>query len=228
MDRIRLTAITLLFFLNTILLTDPKAPRPISPWSSRSSALKTNSSPLIFSVPVDCEFKLNGNLMSGPVVFDEAIGIAGLVAALVKSLKFRPVGFLKLGWDKLIVRQDRFSCWTGDIIDEGIRPPPGTIGKFVGGTIFRIRCSGTNPSCPPALELLGDVGDIDGVLEFDEADTQPGEAEELFKPRPEPGRLDLSQALYCCSPPRPEPGLESLEKAVLDSCVLAIGITKLQ
>ena len=85
---------------------------------------------------------------------------------------------------------------------------PGTIGKFVGGTIFRIRCSGTNPSCPPALELLGDVGDIDGVLEFDEADTQPGEAEELFKPRPEPGRLDLSQALYCCSPPRPEPGLE--------------------
>ena len=99
-------------------------PRPISPWSSKSSALKTNSSPLIFSVPVDCEFKLNGNLMSGPVVFDEAIGIAGLVAALVKSLKFRPVGFLKLGWDKLIVRQDRFSCWTGDIIDEGIRPPP--------------------------------------------------------------------------------------------------------
>ena len=88
---------------------------------------------------------------------------------------------------------------------------PGTIGKFVGGTIFRIRCSGTNPSCPPALELLGDVGDIDGVLEFDEADTQPGEAEELFKPRPEPGRLDLSQALYCCSPPRPEPGLKKLD-----------------
>ena len=95
------------------------------------------------------------------------------------------------------------------------------MGKFVGGRAVRIRCSGTRPR-PPALELLGEVGDIEGVVEFEDAETQPGEAEELFKPRPEPGRLDLSQALYC-SPPRPDPGLDSLEKAALDSCVLAIG-----
>ena len=62
----------------------------------------------------------------------------------------------------------------------------------------------------PAL-LLGEVGDIDGVLEFED-ETQP---------LPDPGRLDRSQALYC-SPPRPDPGLESLEKATLDSFELAI------
>ena len=89
-----------------------------------------------------------------------------------------------------------------------------------GNARVRVRVNSTSRwrwqlACPYSANLrnpLGDVGDIDGVLEFDEADTQPGEAEELFKPRPEPGRLDLSQALYCCSPPRPEPGLEKLDK----------------
>ena len=43
-------------------------------------------------------------------------------------------------------------------------------------------------------------------------------------PRPEPGRFDRSQALYC-SAPLPDPGRLSLEKAGLDSLVLAmIGI----
>lgn len=39
-DRMRLTAITLSNFLNIILFTAPKAPRPISPKSSRSSDVK--------------------------------------------------------------------------------------------------------------------------------------------------------------------------------------------
>ena len=69
--------------------------------------------------------------------------------------------------------------------------------------------NGLNRNLPELL--LGEVGDIEGVLEFDE-ETQP---------RPDPGRLDLSQALYC-SPPLPDPGLESLEKATLDSFELAI------
>ena len=72
-----------------------------------------------------------------------------------------------------------------------MRFKPGTIGKFVGGSVVLIRCSGTKPR--PPEELLGEVGDIEGVVEFEEAEMHPGEAEELFKPRPEPGRLDLIQ-----------------------------------
>ena len=78
------------------------------------------------------------------------------------------------------------------------------------GGIFLIRCSGTSPSPPE----LGEVGDIEGVVELDDEPTQPGEG---TPPRPDPGRLERSQALYC-SPPRPDPGRESLEKAALDSC----------
>jgi len=79
-----------------------------------------------------------------------------------------------------MTRLERFSCWTGEIKVAWMRPPPGTMGKLLGGTFPpRMRCSGTRPL--PEL-LLGEVGDIEGVLEFDE-ETQP---------RPDPGRLDLS------------------------------------
>ena len=78
----------------------------------------------------------------------------------------------------------------------------------MGGISLLIRCSGTNPRPP----VLGEVGDIEGVVEFEE-ETQPGDT----PPRPDPGRLERSQALYC-SPPRPDPGRESREKAALDSC----------
>ena len=74
------------------------------------------------------------------------------------------------------------------------------MGRLVGGTL-RMRCSGIRPAV--VLEL-GEVGDIDdGVVDG-----------ELWLPRPDPGRLDRSQALYC-SAPRPEPGRERREKAAL-------------
>ena len=75
------------------------------------------------------------------------------------------------------------------------------MGRLVGGTL-RMRCSGIRPEV--VLEL-GEVGDIDGVVDV-----------ELWLPRPDPGRLDRSQALYC-SAPRPEPGRDRREKAALDS-----------
>ena len=68
------------------------------------------------------------------------------------------------------------------------------------GGALRMRCSGIRP----VLEL-GEVGDIDGVVEVED---------EFWLPRPDPGRLDRSQALYC-SAPRPEPGRERREKAAL-------------
>lgn len=94
-----------------------------------------------------------------------------------------------------------------------MRPPPGTMGRLDGG-IFRILCSGTRP---PAED--GEVGEREaGVdeLELIDEDTQPALTLWLAPPRPDPGLLVLSQALYC-SLPRPDPGRESLEKAGLDS-----------
>ena len=50
---ILLTAMTRPAFLNSILLTAPKFPRPISPQSMRSSAQKLYSSFSNLSLPVD-------------------------------------------------------------------------------------------------------------------------------------------------------------------------------
>ena len=85
--------------------------------------------------------------------------------ALWKSAKPRPVGFLIFGWDIDILRPALFSCWTGlKREDAGIFPPPGTMGKLVGGT-FLMRCSGTSPRWWPDPD--GEVGDIEGVVELE-------------------------------------------------------------
>ena len=114
-----------------------------------------------------------------------------------------------------MVRPALFSCWTGlNKLDAGcgiIPPPP--MGKLV-GALRLIRCWGTRPRLWPPDD--GDVGDIEGVVEFELLQEFGEVLLWLIAPRPDPGRAERSQALYC-SPPRPLPGLESLEKAGLGS-----------
>jgi hypothetical protein len=96
------------------------------------------------------------------------------------------------------------------------------MGRVPGGMAL-ILCSGTRPPLPE-----GDDGDKEGVDEFELSEDDPQPGDELLlaaPPRPDPGRFDRSQALYC-SFPRPDPGRVSLENAALDSCAAITSFLK--